>query len=137
MILILGDVAFRFPAADLLVEGVDQLLTGGGAGECGALEQRATETALIAETFGRSVKCHAQTIHQIDDARRAVTHFLDGRLMLKEVTAIDRVVKVKIFAISLCTGHFVDRVDTTLSANAMGPLHGYQADQMNVRTVSG
>ena len=55
------------PAADLLVERVEQLLAGGRAGERGPLEQRAAEAALIAKAFGRAIERHAQAVHQVDD----------------------------------------------------------------------
>ena len=64
---VLRDFAGHFPAAHLLVERVEQLLAGGGAGKGGALEERAAEAALIAKAFGRAIEGDAQPIHQVDD----------------------------------------------------------------------
>ena len=69
------DRAGGVPAAHLLVEGVEQLLAGGGAGERGALEQRAAEAALIAKAFRRAVERDAQAVHQVDDPRAPVGTF--------------------------------------------------------------
>src|ERR1700722_15928177 len=41
----LFDFIFGLEVADLLVEGVEQLLASGRAGECRAMEQRSAETA--------------------------------------------------------------------------------------------
>src|SRR6185312_12354577 len=46
----------RLPAADLLVEGVEELLAGGGAGEGGAVEEAAAEAAEVEEALGRAVE---------------------------------------------------------------------------------
>ena len=58
--LVLLHLAGDFPAADLVVQGVEQLLAGGGAGEGGALEERAAEAALVAKSLGRAIEGNAQ-----------------------------------------------------------------------------
>ena len=65
--LVLLDLAGHFPAADLFVQGVEQLLAGRGAGEGRALEERAAEAALIAKALGRAIEGNAQPVHQVDD----------------------------------------------------------------------
>ena len=99
--LVLLDLAFDFPAADLLVQGVEQLLAGGGAGEGRALEQRAAEAALIAKALGRAIEGDAQPVHQVDDLRPPLGHFLDRRLVLQKVAAVDGVVEVQPLVVAL------------------------------------
>jgi predicted lipid-binding transport protein (Tim44 family) len=82
------------PAADLFVEGVEQLLPRRGAGERRSLEERPAEPALIAEAFGGAVERHAEPVHQVDDPRTPVGHFLYRRLMLQKIAAVDRIVEM-------------------------------------------
>ena len=129
---VLRDLAGHFPAAHLLVQRVEQLLAGGGAGKGGALEERAAEAALIAKAFGRAIEGHAQAIHQVDDPRRPIGHFLDRRLMLQEVAAVDRVVEVLPLVVALLPREIVDAVDAALGADAVRALDGHQAHQVDV-----
>ena len=129
---VLRDLAVDFPAADLLVEGIEQLLAGRRAGEGGALEQRAAEAALIAKTFRRAIERHAQPVHQVDDPRPPLGHFLDGRLVLQKVAAVDRVVEVQPLAVALLAGERVDAVDAALGADAVRPFDGREAHQIDV-----
>jgi hypothetical protein len=80
--LVFGDLALDFPTANLIVERIEQLLSGRRTGERRPLEERAAEAALIAKTLWRSIEGNAQPIHQVDDLGRPVGHLLDGRLML-------------------------------------------------------
>ena len=92
--LVLLDLAFGLVAAHLLVERVEQLLAGGGAGKGGAVVERAAEAAKVEQSLGSAVEGHAHAVEQIDDGRRGLAHGLDGRLVGQEVAAVDGVVKV-------------------------------------------
>jgi hypothetical protein len=52
-------------------------------------------------------------------------------LVLKEVTTIDRIVKVLPFRITELPSLIVATVDTTLRTNAVGTLYWSQADQID------
>ena len=65
--LVLGDLALGLVAAHLLVERVEELLAGGGAGEGGAVEERAAEAAEVEQAFGRAVEGDAHAVEQVDD----------------------------------------------------------------------
>ncbi len=65
--LVLGDLALGLVAADLLVERVEELLAGGGAGEGGAVVERAAEAAEVEQAFGGAVEGHAHAVEQVDD----------------------------------------------------------------------
>ena len=65
--LVLGDLALGLVAADLLVERVEQLLAGGGAGEGGAVVERAAEAAEVEQALGGAVEGHAHAVEQVDD----------------------------------------------------------------------
>ena len=110
-IFILVDQTVRLPAADLFVQGVEQLLPRRRSGEGRALEQRPAEPPLIAEPLRRAVKRNPQPIEQIHDLRTPIAHLLHRRLMLQEVAAVDRVVKVQMLAVPFLPRQWVDRVD--------------------------
>ena len=67
---VLGDLAFGLVAAHLLVERVEKLLAGGGAGKRGAVVERAAEAAEVEQPFGRAVEGNAHAVEQVDDAGR-------------------------------------------------------------------
>jgi hypothetical protein len=91
---VLGDFAFGLVAADLLVEGVEELLAGGGSGEGGAVEEGAAEAAEVEEAFGGAVEGDAHAVEEVDDGGALVAHGLDGGLVGEEVAAVDGVVEV-------------------------------------------
>ena len=88
-VLELADEARDLVAAHLLVQRVQQLLTGGGAGERGAMMLGAAEAAEIQQALGRAIEHHAHAIEQVDDAGRGLAHPLDRRLIGEEVAAVD------------------------------------------------
>ena len=129
--LVLGDLAFGFVAAHLLVERVQQLLAGGGAGKRGAVIERAAEAAEVEQPFGRAVEGNAHAVEQIDDAGRHIAHRLDRRLVGQEVAAVDGVVEVLpggvAFALQVLGG-----VDATLRADRVRPLDRNDGEQIDV-----
>ncbi len=117
-------LALDAPAAHLVVERIEQLLAGRGAGESRALEQRAAKATLVAKALGRAVEGDAEPIHQVDDLWRPEGHFLDRGLVLQEVAAVDRVVEVQIFAVALLARDVVDAVDASLAQTLCERLTG-------------
>jgi hypothetical protein len=66
--LVFLDMPLDFMAAHLLIEGVEQLLAGGRAGEKGALESGCRRrAAAIALALGRAIEGDAHAVEQIDD----------------------------------------------------------------------
>ena len=88
------DLAIRFVPAHLLVEGVEQLLARGRAGERRAVIERAAESPVVEKSLRRAVEHDAHAVEQVDDSGRRFAHALDERLIGKEVAAVDRVVEV-------------------------------------------
>ena len=126
---LVGDVG-RLPAAHLLVEGVEELLARGGAGEGGAVEERAAEAAEVEQALRRAVEGDAHAIEHVDDARRRVGHALDGRLVAEEVAAVGRLLEVHLGAVALALG--VDGgVDAALRAHRVRALHRDERDQVD------
>ena len=123
-------LAVGFVAAHLLVERVEQLLAGGGAGECGAVIERAAEAAEVEQAFGSAIEGHAHAVEQVDDAGRGFAHRLDGRLVGEEVAAVDGVVEVLrggvAFALEVLGG-----VDAALRADGVGALDGDDREQVH------
>ena len=116
--LVLGDSAFRFEAAHLLIERIQELLPGGGAGEGGAMEQSATEPAEVEQSLGGPIEGDAHAVQQIDDAGCRLAHVFYRRLVSQEVAAIHGVVKVLPGGIALAL-QVLGGVDSTLRANRM------------------
>ena len=134
-VLELSNLAFGLVPAHLLVERVEKLLAGGGAGEGGAVVERATEAAEVEQSFRRAVEGHAHAVEQIDDAGSGLAHGLDGRLIGQKVPAIDRVVKVLpggiAFALQVLGG-----VDSTLGADRVRALDRHDGEQIHVARPS-
>ncbi len=73
------DLAVGLIAANLFVERVEKLLAGGGAGESGAMVERAAEAPEIEQALGGAVEGHAHAVEQVDNGRRRLAHGLDRR----------------------------------------------------------
>ena len=87
-------LACGFVTADLLVEGIEQLLAGGCAGEGSAVIERAAEAAEVEQAFGGAIEGDAHAVEEIDDGWGGLAHGFDGGLVGEEVAAIDGVVEV-------------------------------------------
>ncbi len=127
----------RLPAADLLVQSVKKLLTGGGAGKGGPRKERAAEPPLVAETLGSPVERDPKAIHQVDDSWTPLGHFLDGRLMAKKIAAVYRVVKVLPLGVAELARQVVDAVDAALGTHAMGAADRSEAYQIHLDSQFG
>ena len=75
---------------------------------------------------------HAQPIHQVDDLRPPIGHFLHRRLVLQKVAAIDRVVEVQPLVVALLPRQVVDAVDAALRTDAVRALDRHQAHQIDI-----
>ena len=127
----LAYLALGFVAPHLLIERVEELLTGSRAGEGGAVVQRSAEAAEIQQPFRRAVEGNAHAVEQVDDARRHFAHQLGRRLIGQKVAAVDGVVEVDpggvAFALQVLGG-----VDAALRADRVGPLDWNDREQVNV-----
>src|SRR6202451_432918 len=92
--LIFLNLAFGLVAAHLFVERVEQLLSGGGSGKCGAVIERPAKAAEIQQAFGGAIKRHAHTVEEVDDAGSSLAHGFHGRLVGQKVAAINDVVEM-------------------------------------------
>ncbi len=128
---VLGDLALGLVAADLLVEGVEKLLAGGGSGEGGAVVERAAEAAEVEQPFGGAVEGDAHAVEQVDDGGALRGHVLDGGLVGEEVAAVDGVVEVLedvvAFALEVLGG-----VDATLGADGVRTLDRNDGEEVDV-----
>ncbi len=126
---VLLDLAFSFVAADLLVERVEKLLAGGGAGEGGAVVERAAEATEVEQALGGAIEGDAHAVEQVDDAGSGFAHGLDGRLVGEEVAAVDGVVEVLgggvAFALEVFGG-----VDAALRAHRVRTLDRDDGEQV-------
>ncbi len=114
----------------MFIEGVEELLAGGGAGEGGAVIERAAETAIVEQAFGRAVEHDAHAIEEIDDVGGFVAHALDERLIGEEIAAVNGVVEMLgggvAFALLIFRG-----VDAALGADGMGTLYGNDGEKID------
>jgi len=90
-----------------------------------------SKSAAIQKALLRSVERYSDSIHQINHARCPVGHLFDRRLVVKEIAAVNRVIKVFPFAIAQLSRLVIAAVDSTLSAHAMRSLHRNKADHID------
>ncbi len=132
-VLVLGDHSGRLAAAHLLVERVEQLLAGGGAGEGGPVVERPAEATEVEEALRGAVERHAHPVEQVDDARRRVAHAAHAGLLGEEVPAAKRVLDVDVGVVTLALG--VHRaVDPALGADRVRALHRDDGEQVHLVT---
>ncbi len=113
--LVLIDAIFAFPAAGLLIEGIEQLLAGGGAGKKRALVERPAEQSQIAFAFGRAVEGDAHAVEQVDDLGCPSGHFEHRRLVGEKIAAQHGFIEMFPFAVALLSGDIVAGVDAALA----------------------
>ena len=75
------DAALNFPAANLLVESIEELLTRGGAGKYGTLVLLAAEVTEVKHTFRRTRERHAHAVKHLDQLRSCFNHALNSQLV--------------------------------------------------------
>src|SRR5699024_7237512 len=80
--------------SDLLIKGVQKLLACCRTGECRPVVQRSAETPEIKQPFRCPVEHDTHAVEQMYDFRSCFRHCLDRRLVGKEVTAVNRIIKV-------------------------------------------
>src|SRR5271157_639967 len=128
--LVLLHLAFGFVAPNLLVECVQELLSGGRSGKRGAVIERASEAAKIKKTFGSAIEGNTHAVEQINEARSSFAHGLDRRLVGKKVSTVDGVVEVLVGGIALALQVF-GGVDAPLGADRVGALYRDDREQVN------
>lgn len=125
------DESFGFPSSGLFVEGVEQLLAGGGAREEGSFEEGPAEESEGALAFGGSVEGDAHAVEEVDDFWGPVAHFEDRGLVGEEVAAEDGFVEVHPLAVPLLSGDFVAGVDAALGTDAMTAFDGDHGEEVD------
>ena len=130
-VLVLAHQAVVLVPAHLLVECVEELLARRGAGERGAVVQRAAEAAEVEQPLAGAVEGHAHPVQQIDDLRSGVAHPLHRRLLGEEIAALQRVLDVDVGVVPFPFG--VHRaVDATLGADRMASFDGHDREDIDV-----
>ena len=127
--LVLFHAALDFPAADLLVERVEELLARRGAGEAGALVLLAAEVAEVENALRRARERHAHAVEHLDELRRGLDHALDSELVGEEVAAVDRVIEMLVDGIMLALRVHAG-VDAALGAEGVGALDGAVGEEV-------
>ena len=100
----------------LLVERVEQLLTGGRTCECGAAFLRTTESAQVKKAFRSAVEHDPHAIEKVHDGRSRLAHARHHGLVRQEIAAIDGIVDVLPDRITFTLG-VEHRIDTALCAD--------------------
>ena len=118
-------------AADLLVERVEQLLPGGGAGECGAVVESAAKAAEIQQALRRAIEGHSHAVQQIDDGWRGLAHGLHRGLVGQEVASVDGVVEVLGGGVALAL-QILGRVDAALCADRVRALDRDDGEEIDI-----
>src|ERR1700691_179402 len=130
-VLVLFYLAFGLVAANLLVERIEKLLSGGGSGKSGAVIKRASEAAKIKQSFGRAIKGNTHAVEQINDTGSGFAHGLDRRLVGEEIAAVNCVVEVFTGGIAFAF-EILGGVDASLRAHRMRALYGDDGEQVNL-----
>ena len=119
--LILLDAALDFPAADLLVESIEELLARRGARKARALVLLAAEVAEVEDAFCRARERHAHAVEHLDELRSCFDHALDSELVREEVAAVDRVIEMLVDGVMLALRVHAG-IDAALGAEGMRTL---------------
>ncbi len=107
------------------------MLAGRGAGEGGAIEERAAEAAKVEQSFGGAIEGHAHAVEQVDDAGGGFAHGLDRRLVGQEVSAVDGVVEMLPGGIAF-TLQILGGVDAALGADGVRTLYRHDGEQVHL-----
>ncbi|MCU1226923.1 MAG: hypothetical protein JWQ42_5016 [Edaphobacter sp.] len=127
---VLGDLALGLVAADLLVEGVEELLAGSGSSEGGAVVEGASEAPEVEQALGGAIEGDAHAVEQVDDGWPLSCHVLDGGLVGEEVAAVDGVVEVLEDVVALALEVF-GGVDAALGADGMRALDRNDGEEVD------
>ncbi|MNO58965.1 hypothetical protein D3C76_495410 [compost metagenome] len=121
-VLAFGDHAFSFPAANLLIQCIQQLLAGRCTCKSCPVALRAAEPAEVEQTLRRAVEHNAHPVHQMDNARCGLAHRFDRRLVGKKVAAVYGIVKMLPRRVTLAFGIHCT-VNAALRADRMRSFH--------------
>src|SRR5438874_11600276 len=91
---------------------------------------RASEAAKIEQPFIGTGKGYAHSIEEIDDRRRHLAHRFGGRLIGKEVTAINRVIEMLPNRVAF-TFSIHGSVNATLRAHRVRAFHRDDGKEIN------
>ena len=122
---------FGFPPAGLFVEGVEQLLAGGGAGEKVRLKREPPKRRRARWPSGVRLKGTPMRSSRSMISRGPVGHFQHGRLIGEEIAAEHGFVEMHPLAVSLLAGDVVAGVDAALGADAVAALDGDHGEQID------
>ena len=120
--LVLLDAALDFPATDLLIKSIEELLTRRGTGKHRALVLLAAEVTEIQHTFCRTRERHAHAVEHLDELRSCLDHAFDCELVSEEVAAVNRIIEMLIDGIML-TLRIHAGIDAALGTERMGTLY--------------
>lgn len=123
------DGAAGFKSSHLLIEGVQKLLSGGGAGVCGSVLERSAESSEREESFGGAVEGDAHSVEEVDDGGGSFGHSHDRGLVVKEVSAGDGVFKVEVGRVAF-SAEIDGAVDSALRTDAVAPLDGDKGEEL-------
>ena len=129
--LVLLHAALDFPATNLLVERVQELLTRRGAREDRALVLLTAEVTEVEHALSRTRERHAHAVEHLDQLRRCLDHALDGELVGEEVAAIYRIIEMLIDGVMLPLRVHAG-VDAALRAQGMGAFDRAVGEQVNL-----
>ncbi|MNW49704.1 hypothetical protein D3C74_271340 [compost metagenome] len=129
-VFVFGNQPGCFMAAYLLIQCIQQLLSGRRSGKRRTMVLRPAKPAEIKQALRRAVEHHAHPVHQVNNAGRCLTHRLNGRLVSQEVPAVYRVVKMLPGRVA-----FPFRIDgsvnAALRAHRVGTFHRHERKELH------
>src|SRR5579872_1387066 len=129
--LVLLNLALALVPADLLIKRVEELLSGCRAGKGRTVVQGSTEAAEVEQALRSAVERNAHAVEQVDNARGGFAHGLDGRLVGKEITAVNGIVKVFPGRVAFAF-QILSCVNSALRTHRVRPLYRDNRKQVDV-----
>ena len=127
--LILGYAALNFPATNLLVQSIQQLLTSSGTSKAGTLILLTTEVTQVKNTLWSTSERYTHTIEHLNELWSSLNHALYSQLVSQEVTAIYGIIKMLINGVMLTLGVHAG-IDTALSTEGVRTLYWAVREQV-------
>jgi hypothetical protein len=120
--LVLGYATLNFPATNLLVKSIEELLTSGGTGKASTLVLLATEVTEVKNAFWSTGERYTHTIKHLNELWSCLNHALNSQLVSQEVTTVYGVIEMLIDGIVLTLGIHAG-INTTLCTEGVRTLY--------------
>jgi hypothetical protein len=120
--LVLGYAALNFPATNLLVKSIEELLASGRTGKAGTLILLTTEVTEVKNALWSTGERYTHAIEHLNELWSCLNHALYSQLVSQEVTTVYGVIEMLINGIVLTLGIHAG-INTTLCTEGVRTLY--------------